>query len=236
MEPTKKTKIESVEDFLQRMKASQEEAKSALHQAAEDMARFYNLHRGEVPDYQVGDLVWLDGKDLRTDRPSKKLEDKRYGPFRISKKISPSAYELRLPPSMKVHPVFNTSRLTPYKEDSIPGRKHPPPPAPVVQGETPEWEVEFIKDSRLYRGKLQFLVKWEGYPHEESTWEPAENLENAPKVVQQFYLKHPGAPRRISAMTFSRLPFKPYENFTEPPPTTPLFDWTRGKHIVGNVP
>src|SRR5215813_3784681 len=190
------------------MKANQEEAKLALHQAAEDMARFYNLHRGEAPEYKVEDLVWLDGKDLKTDRPSKKLEDKRYGPYKIIKKISPSAYELKLPTSMKLHPVFNTSRLCPYKEDIIPGRKDPPPPPPVVEGETPEWEVEFIKDSRFYRGKLQFLVKWKGYPHEESTWEPEVNLKHAPKSIEKFYLKHPAAPRKISAITFSRLPFQ----------------------------
>jgi hypothetical protein len=236
VEPTKTTKVESVDDFVQRMKANQEEARAALHQAAEDMARFYDLHRGKAPEYQVGDLVWLDGKDLKTDRPSKKLEDKRYGPYKITKKISPSAYELKLPSSMKVHPVFGTSRLTLYEEDSIPGRKHPPPPPPVIEGEAPEWEVEFIKDSRLFRGKLQFLVKWKGYPHEESTWEPAANMEHAPKAIQEFYLKHPAAPRKISAITFSRLPFQTYENFTQPPPTRPLFDWTMGKHIVGNVP
>ena len=169
IEPTRTTKVESVEDFLQRMKASQEEAKAALQQAAKDMAKFYDLHRGTALDYQVGDLVWLDGKDIKTDRPFKKLEDKRYGPFKIVKKISSSAYELKLPHSMKVHPVFNTSRLISFEEDSIPGRRHPPPPAPVVEGDSPEWEVESIKDSRLYRGKLQFLVKWKGYPHEEST-------------------------------------------------------------------
>jgi hypothetical protein len=218
------------------MKATQEEAKSALKQAAEDMARFYDLHRGEAPDYQVGDLVWLDGKDIKTDRPSKKLEDKRYGPFKIAKKISSSAYKLKLPLSMKVHPVFNTSRLIPFEEDSIPGRRHPPPPAPIVEGDLPEWEVEFIKDSRFYRGKLQFLVKWKGYPHEESTWEPEANLKKAPKAIKDFYAKHPGAPRKISALTFSRLPFQPYENLTEFSPSTPLFDWTKGKHIVGNVP
>ena len=193
VEPLKRTKVESVEDFLERMKANQEEAKAALHQAAEDMARFYDLHKGEAPDYQIGDLVWLDGKDIKTDRPSKKLEDKRYGPFKIIKKISSSTYKLKLPPSMKVHPVFNTSRLTPYEEDPIPGRKPLPPPPPVVEGESLQYEVEFIKDSRLYRGKLQFLVKWKGYPHEESTWEPIANLKNAPRAIQEFYKKHPNA-------------------------------------------
>ena len=36
---------------------------------------------GAAVEYKVGDKVWLDGKDLHTDRPSRKLADKRYGPF-----------------------------------------------------------------------------------------------------------------------------------------------------------
>ena len=101
-------------------------------------------------------------------------------------------------------------------------------PPPAVEGDNPEWEVEYIKDSRLSRGKLQYLVKWKGYPQEESTWEPADNLKNSRKVVNDFHGKHPSAPKRISALTFARLSFKPYENLTEVT-SKKLFDWTSGK-------
>jgi hypothetical protein len=236
VEPIRETKVESVDDFLKRMKSSAEEAEAALHQAAEDMARYYDQHRQESISYKVGDWVWLEGKDIQTQRPSKKLDDKRYGPYQITKVISPNAYQLKLPSSMKIHPVFNTVRLRPYKADTVPGRKASPPPPPVITGDTPEWEVESIKDSRLRRGKLEYLVKWKGYPHEESTWEPSENLENSSKVIEEFYIKHPSAPRRISSLVFSRLPFQAYENLTQPTSTKTLFDWTKGKHIEGNVP
>ena len=86
------------------------------------------------------------------------------------------------------------------------------------------------------RGKLKYLVKWKGYPQEESTWEPESHLTKARKAVAEFHAKHPSAPRRISALTFSRLLWKPYENLTEPSPNSKLFDWTTGKHIEGNVP
>jgi hypothetical protein len=209
------------------MKAVQTEARSALEQAAEDMARFYDNHKGPSPVYKEGDKVWLDAKDITTTRPSKKLDDKRFGPYKVKKQISPNAYELQLPKSWKIHPVFHTSRLRPFVEDTIPGRQPPLPQEPIVMGDSPEWEVERIDDSRLRNNKLEFLVKWKGYPHEERTWEPERNLVNAKKSIQEFYKDHPSAPRRISAMTFSRLPFQPYENFTTP--TTKLYDWTKGK-------
>ena len=89
----------------------------------------------------------------------------------------------------------------------------------------------------MQRGKLQYLVKWKGYPQEESTWEPEESLKNAKKLVQEFHAKHPSAPKKLSALTFSQLPFRPYENLTEiTPPPIHLSHWAKGKHIEGNVP
>jgi hypothetical protein len=164
------------------------------------------------------------------------LDDKRYGPFKVAKVISPSAYKLQLPPSMKIHPVFNTVKLRPYQEDAIPGRPKPVRPAPVVRGDSPEWVVDYLKDSRLYRGKLQYLVKWKGYPQEESTWEPEENLRNSQQLIKEFHERHPSAARRISSLAFAGLQFKPYENFTEWPKHLKVPDWTQGKHIEGNVP
>ena len=119
------------------MQSSRKEAEAALHRAADDMARLYDQNRGEAVSYQVGDKVWLDGKDIKSDRPSKKLDDKRYGPFKIIKIIGPNSYKLELPPSMKVHPVFNTVKLMPYTQDTISGRKPPPRPAPVIKGDKP---------------------------------------------------------------------------------------------------
>ena len=145
----------------------------------------------------------MDAKDLQNERPSKKLDDKRFGPFEVLEVVGPNAYKLRLPARMKIHPVFNTVKLRPYKEDPIPDRVTHSRPGPVIKGDNPEWEVEYIEDSKLKYGKLHYLVKWKGFPKEESTWEPADHLKKVPKIVQEFHAKHPFAPRRISALTFS---------------------------------
>ena len=65
----------------------QEEAHAALTKAAEDMARWYNAHRGPTPEYRVGQKVWLSAEDITTTRPMKKLDNKWLGPYAITKKV-----------------------------------------------------------------------------------------------------------------------------------------------------
>jgi len=61
----------------------------------------------------------------------------------------------------------------------------------------------------MFRGKLQYLVKWEGYGIEGNTWEYSENLNHAPEKVTEFHTKNLGAPRHIHALAFSSIPFRP---------------------------
>src|SRR3979490_2695002 len=90
----------------------------------------------------------------------------------------------------------------PRRPDPEPKGRTAPPPE-VVDGEE-HYVVEKVLDSRLIRGRLHFLVKWEGYGYEENTWVAEEDMA-APAKVQEFYQLHPGAPRRIRSMAFKSL-------------------------------
>lgn len=79
------------------MKKLQEEARAALTFAKETMKHIYDKHTHTFVDYQPGDLVWLEGTNLKTDHLNKKLEDKHFGSFPIYSKIGASAYKLKLP-------------------------------------------------------------------------------------------------------------------------------------------
>jgi hypothetical protein len=104
----------------------------------------------------------------------------------------------------RLHPVFNVVKLIPAPKDPIPGRRaEPPPPPKLVDGEE-HYVVEKVLDSRLMRGRLHFLVKWEGYGYEENTWVAEEDMA-APAKVREFYQSHPGAPRWIRSMAFESL-------------------------------
>src|SRR6266436_3382127 len=67
----------------------------------------------------------------------------------------------------------------------------------------------------MFRRRLQYLVKWEGYGTEGNTWEYAEHVNNAPERVAEFHQCNPAAPRRIRAMAFGSIPFRPISLATQ---------------------
>ena len=38
---------------------------------------------------------------------------------------------------------------------------------------------------------MRYLVKWLGYPREENTWEPCQNLTNIMLLLQDFFQQYP---------------------------------------------
>ena len=136
--------------------------------------------------YQEGDLVWLEGRNLHLDRPSVKLAPKRHGPFKIIKVLSTITYQLELPPSWKIHNVFHIDLLTPFNETDFHGPNFIRPPPDLIEGEE-EYEVERILDSRRHgRGrKIQYLVKWKGYPDSDNQWVDWNDV-HADEALEQF--------------------------------------------------
>ena len=100
-------------------------------------------------------------------------------------KINPVAYRLALPASMKTHPVFHVSLLTPKSSDIFP-QQVVVPPNPVHVNDHDEFIVESILDTRTRRGQVEYLVHWEGYSPADRTWEPTANLVNAPDALSRF--------------------------------------------------
>jgi Integrase zinc binding domain/Chromo (CHRromatin Organisation MOdifier) domain/Integrase core domain len=179
-------RIKSLQDLYADMKEN-------IKIASERHAPYFNAKVMAQPDFQVGDQVWLDARNLRTSRPAHKLDYKRIGPYSITAKIGTRSYRLDLPKSMKIHPVFHVELLEKYRKDPIPGRTPIPLPPVIVDGEK-EYVVESILDSRLYRGKLQYFIHWRNYPVSARTWEPEENVRNAPQPIERFHKAHPKKP------------------------------------------
>jgi hypothetical protein len=89
---------------------------------------------------------------------------------------------------MKIHPVFHVSLLKQYhKPDKVPDREVPPAlPDPITIDEREEFEVEKILDRRTRYRRVEYLVKWMGYPDHDASWELAKNLNNAKEAIAEF--------------------------------------------------
>jgi hypothetical protein len=154
-----------------------------LEFVAQRTAHYYNRKKLEGPRLREGDKVYLLRRNIQTVRPSDKLDHKKFGPFTIKRNIKNTSFELRLPGSMKIHPVFHISLLEPAPRDAPEG------PAPEINPELQitEYEVERILDVAVRNRKLRWLVKWKGYGNEDNTWEPKENLTHCQTAMETFY-------------------------------------------------
>ncbi len=109
-------------------------------------------------------------------------------------------YQLKLPPSWKIHNTFHTTYLSPFKETQEHGPNFLEPPPEIIEGQE-EWEVEKIVNRRFFGKKKtkQYLVKWKGYSDAHNTWEPEENI-FANELIQQYKGRHKqGTPAYIKA-------------------------------------
>ncbi|KAH8627105.1 reverse transcriptase domain protein [Alternaria alternata] len=147
-------------------------------------ARAANKQRIEGPTFKKGDKVFLSRQNLKTKRPSKKLDNLRVGPFEILEEIGTVNYKLQLPPGMRVHPVFYKKLLEPAPPDAE--------LATDIELEDDEYEVEEIRDLRKVGRQWKYLVKWQGWPESQNTWEPKENLTNCKSQVLEYHRRHPG--------------------------------------------
>ncbi|KAL2099578.1 hypothetical protein ACEWY4_003972 [Coilia grayii] len=88
-----------------------------------------NRRRTPAPLSRAGQKVWLSARDLPIWVESRKLAAWFLGPFTIEHVISPTAVRLRLPSTMRVHPMFHVSRVKPVCRSPL-APAAPPPPAP----------------------------------------------------------------------------------------------------------
>ena len=184
-----------------------------------------NRHCSDTPAYAVGDQVWLSTNNLQLPCTSRKLSERWLGPYSITKLVGSNAVELRLPHSMRIHPVVNISRIKPYHE-RLPGQPvNAPGPSNVMEDHKEEYEVETIVDSRFKGKHLEYLVHWKGWSETDQTWEPVSNLGNAADAVRDFHASHPATPRHLRSIPpFNFLQLFHYVGSSPPVTSLALFD------------
>ena len=175
---------QSVEEHIAEMTKRHQEAIQALNQIACTPTDF-------PVQFPPGSQVWLEATNLCLPFQTLKLNAKRYGPFKVLKALSPVAYQLELPVTWRIHNTFHASLLTPYLETLAHGPNFSRPPPDLIDGEE-EQEVERILDHHLFgrSRKLQYLIKWKGFPDSDNEWVSPNHM-HAPDLVWAYHKWHP---------------------------------------------
>ena len=111
----KESKNPTSRNYARWMESVHELCVKHLEETRERMGKYYDRSRKEAPGYSVGDLLMLNGKNIRTRRAVKKLDAKLFGPFNVVRLVGQGgqSVELELPQRWRVHNVFHTSLIEP---------------------------------------------------------------------------------------------------------------------------
>jgi RNase H-like domain found in reverse transcriptase/Integrase zinc binding domain/Reverse transcriptase (RNA-dependent DNA polymerase)/Integrase core domain/Chromo (CHRromatin Organisation MOdifier) domain len=171
-----------------RIQQSLHEAKSAIQKAQSKQQKAIDKRHSGV-QFKVGDEVMLATRHLHLPwvGSSRKLRNPWVGPFSIVSMKGDNAAELDLPPTMKCHDVQNVSKLKHFQAspERFSGRQVVPA-ATLFEDGHEEFTVEEILGKRGKGGKVEYLVKWLGYPVADCEWRPPSALANAWDTVLEF--------------------------------------------------
>jgi len=188
--------VPAASNFLDRHRYLWDAARSNLLKAQAEQKKQADRHRREER-FAVGDDVLLSTRDLTlaadgvAGRPrAAKLTSRFVGPLKITRIINDNAYELQLPPQLRIHPVQNISKLRRYvhSPERFPGRPQPnsrPPPDLEDASAGEQYHVERILAQRGQNRRREYLVKWLGYPNEDCSWVARRDL-NCPDLLAEY--------------------------------------------------
>jgi len=117
------------------MKTVQENTRTTLEQTREAMKKYYDQRATPQPDIEIGDLIMLNAKNIKSKRPTRKFTTRLYGPFKVLEKKVNRALTLDIPAYWKIQTVFNVSLLEPYNVSDRPNREQPPPEPEDIEGD-----------------------------------------------------------------------------------------------------
>ena len=153
--------------------------------------------------YKVGDKVMICLKNLKTNRPKKKWDDKWDGPYKVLKTYN-GAVVVELPNHILVNNSFHTSLVRPWIDPVIPNQSSiNEEERRSVAGRVAERDDDGnIEDKWVFekilgvhdedRKGLTYLIKWKY--NDIPSWQPESDLKGCEKALKDFHNLNPHKP------------------------------------------
>jgi len=146
----------------------------------------------------------LDRRFIKTQRPSVSLDHKNLGPCPIKRIINDHSYELTLPESMRIYPIFHPWLLHLHQANPLHGQAQEEPGPILIEKaeEDLQWYVDEVVDSRINkrskdphtgkRGLLEYKATYPGYAlwNTNPAWQPFSDFTDCPNLIADFHHQH----------------------------------------------
>ena len=156
-----------------------------LESIKKTQAKYYNrIHISKT--YNIDDKIRLNFKNIKSIRFFKKLNWKYYASLIVISSVKKQAYKLKMSESyVKMHDVFHVSLLELYLDWF---EKNEISLSLDVKSEI-HLEMKKILNSRQFKTKLQYRVKWKEYSKLDNQWINVENM-RADELISEFHIKY----------------------------------------------
>ncbi len=180
--------IDRIKNISEQMNKTLIFACEALIKTLKQMMNQANKHRKKI-NYEIESKMFLNERNIVIARLFKKLNDKILDSFKITDSVD-FFYKLKLSDTMRIHDVFHSELLRSVVDDSLSDQKNEFSRSIVINDED-EWEIDDILNSRQYRRRLQYRVKWKSYDND-LNWYNADDDEfmNAQEMIDDFHIKY----------------------------------------------
>ena len=119
----------------------------------------------------------------------KKLDQKKYRPFKILKTIGQEVFQLKLPEGWIIHDMFNEDLLTQCKEPHYKDQHMEPALPSDIINEEEEYEVEEIRKHQKKRWETQYVVHWKDYRNEHDQWITKIGLPHTKEAIEDYWIR-----------------------------------------------
>ncbi len=180
--------IDRIKNISEQMNKTLIFAREALIKTRKQMMNQANKHRKKI-NYKIESKMFLNERNIVIARFFKKLDDKMLDSFKITDSVD-FFYKLKLSDTMRIHDVFHSELLRSVVDDSLSDQKNESLKS-IVINDKDEWEIDDILNSRRYRRRLQYRVKWKSYDND-LNWYNADDDEfmNAQEMIDDFHIKY----------------------------------------------